>query len=297
MRKIDRPSRLTPETLATIANRITARDHTMLETIWQHRVLTTAQLTAIFFPSRTRANQRLLELYRCSVLQRFRPWSPIGSQPWHWVLGPAGAHLLAARHGQTIREFGYKAERTLAICWSDKLGHQLGTNQFFADLHAHARQRQDGTRLDQWWPEQRCLDTWKGLARPDAFGRWIEIQEDGRTATMEFFLEHDTGTNPLNRLTKKLDGYKVLAESTKITTPILFWLPSTARETNLRRFLTTTPLPVATAVHTPPHSGSGPAGPIWLPVGTKGPRRRLAVLGDAWGGYSIPPDTTRPGEG
>ena len=43
-------------------------------------------------------------------------------------------------------------------------------------------------------------------------------------AVTDFFLEYDTGTEPLSRVTAKLAGYAALAARTGITTPVLFWL-------------------------------------------------------------------------
>nr|WP_165974653.1 replication-relaxation family protein [Nonomuraea deserti] len=161
--------------------------------------------------------------------------------------------------------------------------HQVGVNEFFAQLHATARHRADGSAVAEWWPERRCATLWGDLARPDAFGRWTEPSPTGQPDTIDFFLEHDTGTETLSRVLAKLDGYTALAEATGITTPVLFWLPSTAREANLRKLLTSSDAPTATAVHTPATAPDGPAGPVWLPAGSTGPRRPLIALRDAWG--------------
>ncbi|GAA4132330.1 replication-relaxation family protein [Actinomadura keratinilytica] len=275
--------RITPELIADLAHQLTERDRTILELVWEHRVLTTDQITAIFFPGPVRARQRLRQLRALLALVRFQPWTPVGSAPQHWVLGPAGAHVLAAQRGIGLRDLGYRQDNAMAISLSPRLGHQVGVNDFFARLHACARHRADGTVLAEWWPERRCASLWGDLARPDAFGRWVESQEAGPPAAVDFFLEHDTGSEPLSRVAAKLAGYAALAESTGITTPVLFWLPSAAREANLRKVLGTPDVPVATAVHTPRTAADGPAGPVWLPVGTTGPRRRLAALADAWG--------------
>ncbi|GGU89680.1 hypothetical protein GCM10010182_00060 [Actinomadura cremea] len=283
-----RPAKLTPELMAELAYRLTARDRELLALVWEHRVLTTGQLTAVFFPTPERARQRLNRLHQLQALQRFRPWTPIGSRPWHWVLGRTGAHVLAIEYGQTLTEFGYRTDTATAFSVSSRLGHQVGVNDFFTCLHAHARARADGTVLAEWWSERRCAAQWGDLARPDAFGRWIEPRTetgdegDGAAETLDFFLEHDTGTETLVRVTRKLAGYADLAEATGTTTPVLFWLPSTRREANLRRLLETPEVPVATAVHTPAGAPEGPAGPVWLPVGAAGPRRRLAELADLW---------------
>jgi hypothetical protein len=288
MREVQgRRSRLSPALIAELPHRITGRDRQVLEAVWEHRVLTTDQLTAIFYPCPRRARRRLLNLYQLAVLERFQPWTPIGSLPMHWVLGPAGAYILAAHRGTTISGLGYRLERATAASFSRKLGHQVGVNDFFARLYACARRRDDGAAVSEWWSEHRCAMLWGDLARPDAFGRWTEPCKGGPPAEVDFFLEHDTGSVPLARVAAKLSGYAALAESTGITTPVLFWLPSAAREANLRQLLPTAEVPVATAIHTPSTNSEGPAGAVWLPVGSTGPRRRLIALADAW------PDTAQ----
>lgn len=43
------------------------------------------------------------------------------------------------------------------------------------------------------------------IVRPDGYGRW---HQDGRE--VDFFLEYDRGTEPLDRLAAKLAGYRKL---------------------------------------------------------------------------------------
>ncbi|MFD0854648.1 replication-relaxation family protein, partial [Actinomadura adrarensis] len=71
-----RPPRVTPEMVADLAYRLTGRDRDLLELVWEHKVLTTDQITAMFFRTPERARQRLNQLYRLSALLRFRPWVP-----------------------------------------------------------------------------------------------------------------------------------------------------------------------------------------------------------------------------
>lgn len=276
-----RPPRMTPELISDLACRLTDRDREILSLVWEHRVLTTAQLAAMFFPSLSRAQQRLRVLHRAFALLRFQPWVPVGRDSWHWVLGPAGAHVLAAQRGTSVKELGYRQDTALNIALSQRLGHQIGANDFFVRLHAYARRRADGTRLEAWWSEQRCASLC-GDVRPDAFGCWTETRPGRTPALLEFFLEHDTGTETLTRLAKKIHAYARLAQTTGRITPVLFWLPSSTREANLRRHIGTPPVPVATAVHTLATAPEGPAGPVWLPAGVTGPRYRLAELADAW---------------
>jgi len=286
--------------IAELAQRLTPRDIEIMDAVWEHRVLTTDQLTSLYFPSIHRARHRLLDLHRLRALDRFRPWAPTGSRPWHWHLGPAGAHLLAAQRGITHADLRYRPDSASAIALSSRLTHQVGVNQFFASLHAAGQRSTNGSRVLEWWPERRCAALWGDLARPDAFGRWSAPTSDsepgeagrvGEVVTVDFFLEHDTGTEPLAKVLAKLDGYAALAEATGITTPVLFWLPNTTREANLRKLLTRTDVQAATAVHTPADAPDGPAGPIWLPAGTTGPRRSLIALRAAWGTAGPPTGT------
>ncbi|GAA4924098.1 hypothetical protein HD597_011235 [Nonomuraea thailandensis] len=266
--------RLDRVTLATLAARLTPRDYDILAYLHQHRVLTTHQLQRIFFGIPQSARKRLGALYALNAVTRFRPWAPYGtgSQPVHWLLGRAGAAALASRKGVTVRELGYNPDDPIAV--SSRLRHQVGVNDFFSHLHHHARQPGTEAEVKAWWSERRCARLWGDLARPDAYGHWTDQNRE-----IDFFLEHDTGTETLTKVTAKLHGYADLAEATGISTPVLFWLPNRTRETNLRRHLAaSTEVPVATAVHT----ADGPAGPVWLPLGPDRPRLHLADLGTVW---------------
>ena len=60
-------------------------------------------------------------------------------------------------------------------------------------------------------------------------------RRDHGTRTVPFFLEHDTGAEPLATLVGKLAGYQHLAERTGHRWPLLFWLHSSIRERHLHR--------------------------------------------------------------
>ncbi|WP_395107469.1 replication-relaxation family protein [Actinomadura sp. SCN-SB] len=274
------PARSSSELFLELRRRLTDRDRQLLELVWEHRVLTTHQVSVILFSTPGKGRHRLLELFRMRAVERFQPWVPVGAAPFHWVLGPLGAEVLAAERGITVNELGYRRAATLAICHSQHLGHQVGVNEFFTRLHAHARHTPNAN-LAKWWSERRCAQLWGDLARPDAYGRWTETEpHTGQPTKIDFFLEHDTGSTVLAKVAAKLGGYTALAEATGITTPVLFWLPSVRREINLRRQLGTPEIPVATAVQTA--SSASPADSVWLPAGHTGPRRRLIELADTW---------------
>lgn len=272
------PRRAAPELLLELRRRLTERDRALLNLVWEHRVLTTHQITAIFFSTSNKARRRLLELFRLRALERFQPWVPIGVAPFHWIIGPLGAECLAAHRETDLAGLGYRRPNALRICHSLQLGHQVGINEFFTRLHAHAR-RTGRAHLDEWWSERRCAALWGDMARPDAYGRWSETPPlGGPPATVDFFLEYDTGSVALDKVAAKLNGYEALAESTGITTPVLFLLPGPRRETNLRKVLGDTRVPVATAVQT----SADPTEAVWLPAAQPGPRRRLIDLSNAW---------------
>ena len=143
-----RPPRTT-DRLAALAHRLTDRDRRVCRLLWEHRVLTTQQLTSLCFPSRHAATHRLLLLQRLDVVDRFRPFRPTGSAPFHYVLGNLGAHILAAEQGTTASELGYNRSQTLAVAHSQRLAHLVGVNGFFAALAATASHRIDAA-LTAW---------------------------------------------------------------------------------------------------------------------------------------------------
>ena len=254
--------------LATLAHRLTDRDRRLCRLVWEHRVLTTEQATDLCFPSRNAATHRLVQLTRLGILDRFRPFRLTGSEPYHYVLGELGGQILAAERGLSVSELGYNRTQVLAIAHSQHLAHQVGVNGFFAALAAAAHRRPDATLL-AWWSERRCAQRWGRLVRPDGIGRWAEA---GRT--VEFFLEWDTGTETLTKVAAKLRGYADLAAGSGIWTPTLLWLPSPAREAEVRHAIPTSPVPVATA-HGP---ATDPSAAVWLPTGNHTRRARLATL-------------------
>ncbi|WP_344838689.1 replication-relaxation family protein [Actinocorallia longicatena] len=280
------------------------RDRRILDLVWEHRVLTTFQIGAVFFTSPKTTRKVLARLHHAGALERFQPRSDDrGSIPIRWTLAPAGAYAVAAMRGQTVKELRYRRDHLHQFVLSQKLNHHLGVADFFTSLHAHARLHED-RNVEQWWSERACFTEWGDLAQPDAFGRWTEPVNGAPTA-LEFFLEHDTGTETLARVAAKLPGYAKVMTRHRIRVPILFWLPNPTREANLRALLGTPAVPIATAVNTMgtapggpvpgDRTANGPAGPVWLPAGTTGPRRTLIGLRTAWDAHNRPRPITPPG--
>jgi hypothetical protein len=106
-------------------------------------------------------------------------------------------------------------------------------------------------RLQRWWSEQRC-------AEPGAFGTTLisPVRPDGHGVFAEgerrvaFFTEIDTGLEQHSVLLSKVtSGYAGHVAKGGPAWPVLFWLPSTAREQSLHQLLAGINLafPVATA--------------------------------------------------
>lgn len=252
-----------------VFGRLTERDRLICRVLWEHRILTTEQVCDLCFTSLVSTQHRLVALWRLGVLDRFRPLRPTGSESWRYSLGPVGAAIVAAERGVDAPRPSVLRDRVVALAAGQRTTHTLGVNGFFCALHKVARERHDADVV-AWWSERRCAAEWGELVRPDAYGIW---EEDGQR--VEFFLEHDTGSEPLSRVAGKLAGYRDLAEADGTARPVLFWLALSGREPGLRHALGDTALPVATAVL----EMGNPADTIWLPVGEEAPRRPLAQLG------------------
>ncbi|MEU4524727.1 replication-relaxation family protein [Amycolatopsis sp. NPDC024027] len=279
---------------AALATRLTARDKWLLALLYEHRVLTSAQIQNAAFPSSRSTRQRLRELYLWCAVSRFQPFRQLGSAPMHYVLGPAGAAVLAAEHGLEVKDLGYRHDRAMAIAHSQRLAHTIGVGDFFTSLIARSRDPiRSGEGVTAWWSETRCARHFGDLVIPDAYGRWHST-----TGELEFFLEHDTGSESLTKLARKLLAYARLADSTGIATPVLFWLPTSRREAGARSALArihaeldrTGDVPVATAAADLLNSDTAcpsPAVEVWLPLNATSakqasPRYELGELTRAW---------------
>ena len=268
--------------LAALAGRLTPRDRSLLRLLAEHRVLTVQHCADLLYATPEAARHRLVSLHRLKAVDRFRPLVGLGdgSAPYHYVLGEAGAVVLAAELGVEPHQLGYRRDQALAIAHQPSLAQLLGVNGFFASLATAAR-AQPGAALVAWWSAARCASQWGKLVRPDGYGRWRRGARE-----VDFFLEHPQPATPaepapdgqadgwLARLADKLAGYVALAATTRIATPILLWLDTPVMEAQARAALPRVPLPAATASR----ALGNPAGPVWLPPGTAGPRRELLDL-------------------
>jgi Replication-relaxation len=292
----------------SVYRRITPRDRQLMSWLAEHYLLSTDQVGRALFTGLRTAQQRLTILHREQVLHRFA-WSAADGTPetsYLYALGPIGLRRHPSAYADPD-DLGLKAprssiERAERIVHSRRLYHLLGINQFFADLHAQtltrpgARTRPD-SRLLNWWSEQHATAHFSTNARTGEGNKTIKVFPDGHGVwsaagqTVGFFLEHDRGTENLARVVAKLRGYEDLARYGATRFPVLLWVPSERRETNLLRVLhgLPTPMPVAVAVH-----GDNPAGPVWALTSDPFRRRHLHELPSDPGPKGYPePDSDR----
>ncbi|MET9626307.1 replication-relaxation family protein [Lentzea sp. NPDC006480] len=262
--------------------RLVERDRRILALLHEHKVLTTNQIAAIEFSSIRRAQDRLRQLRELGAVFAFRDsYSAGGTSQTRYALGYRGARVIAAQRAEKPPVASAYAERLERLGLWPKLSHQLGVNDFFCGLAAFARTRPDAA-LTQWWSEKACTEFfWHGdiKLRPDAYGCW-----DAQGRRVRFFLEHDTGTEPLSKVVGKLGDYSRFG--TDVFGILLFSVHSSLRERNLRSAMRQQlgyekpgfVIATASRDHGRP---DGPAGPIWAAWSFQDQvqeRRRLAEL-------------------
>ena len=165
--------------------------------ICEHRVLTTAQVTQLAFGTGRAATARLTTLYRYRAVDRFRPLAARRVVPA--ALHPGrGRRDAARRRGRHHRRRPRLPPRPVhgdrPVCPARP------RHRGERDLHRAGRRRprqQRPAALECWWGERRCAAAWGDLARPDGYGRWSEQLPGQPPAVVDFFLEYDTGTEPL----------------------------------------------------------------------------------------------------
>jgi Replication-relaxation len=263
-----------------LLGRLTGRDLFIARTLADHDILTTAHVADLAFGSLRAAQQRLARLYALGVTGHFRRTLYRGAEPWKHYLAPAGAALIAAERGMPAPARTVTEGRALSWAASQRLGHLLGVNGFFASLAGDARASGGASALTEWWSERRCAAEFGGIVRPDGYGTWAH---EGRVT--RFFLEYDNGTETTATVAGKLGQYADLATAEGAGVLVLLHLPAPARESALRpALLRARAGGVTVATATPDHGR--PAGPVWLPLHAAGRRVPLAgldVSAPAWG--------------
>jgi hypothetical protein len=255
--------------LSALHQRLGERDHNICEFLFEHRCLTTHQIQDLFFDSPRSTRQRLYELNEMQLVVRFRPHAARGqgTYPFHYVLGPMGAQLVAARRGLDLRELGYRRELEDQIAYSTRLPHLLDVNTFFSRLAWTCRRRHFGF---EWHSETRTAKRWGSIVRPDGSG---SIRFNG--TQLSFFLEMDRGTERPWRLSEKLPRYSEAALLEECPGYLLFCFSNNEAEVSARRALAGCELTIATA--TLEDHVAHPLGRNWLSLDSIS-RRALTEL-------------------
>ncbi|GAA2110085.1 replication-relaxation family protein [Streptomyces synnematoformans] len=273
--------RTTPHTdIAALSRILTARDLWLTRMLNEHRVLTTHQIASLAYTSLRSAQRRLRTLHHHAVLDSFRPLTQTGSAPEHYTLGPAGAAVLAAHAGCDLTDLGWRPSHTGRVAYSPSLGHDLGVNELLVHLAAHGRTAAT-TGLPLWLSERSCARRWGDIVRPDAYAHYA----DG-DLLLPFFLEYDTGSQPLSRVEAKLTGYAAFTTTTASARPALLIHTRTAsRDQALRRRLATAAreLDLNIATSSADFTTTEPWGPWWSPLAPGDTRRTtLTHLATRW---------------
>ncbi|MFE4832712.1 replication-relaxation family protein [Streptomyces sp. NPDC056672] len=271
-----RPSRH-PD-VATLARRLTGRDLWLARMLHEHRVLTTHQIARLAYTSLRSAQRRLRTLHQHAVVDSFRPLTASGSAPEHYTLGPAGAALLAAHAGLDLAILGWRPTHTGHIAYSPSLGHDLGVNELLTHLAAHTRDTPKAA-LALWLSERSCARRWGDIVRPDAYAHWY----DG-DPLLPFFLEYDTGSQPLARVEAKLVGYAAFTTATGSRPALLIHTRTQSRDQALRHRLAPAAheLDLRVATSSADFTTTDPWGPWWAPLQPGAHRTTLTALAAHW---------------
>jgi len=218
-----------------LARHLTERDREVALCLHQQQVLTTEQLTLLFFSSKRRAQDRLLYLYRQRVVDRFYPASRFGSgKPQaHWLLDEAGAVLVAASLDLDRRHLGWQRREDWAS--HPQLAHRLELNRFVTDL-VRATLPDPALGVSAWYgPREaaaRLGEKMRGTLRPDS-----ELLLLTASGQIDLLLEWDRGTETQERLWEKLRRYRIAEQKLYDPEPrsVLFVVPGPRRLQMLRK--------------------------------------------------------------
>lgn len=227
-----------------LAGRLTDRDRQIAEDCFEHRVLTTEQLRRLHFTTQRIATRRLGKLHALRVLERFRPAFQLGdgSSPYHWILGPAGAYVVATSRGLDRDQLPGTRQPPEAVAKSSTLAHRHNTNEF-ATLLIEAM-RATGGSVPTWHGERGARDLLAGIVIPDSY----LLLERPALPPLHLLLEIDRGTEDHQRLLTKARRYaKAIPRSplARENVLVLMVVPSPRRARTAAATLARGPMPIA----------------------------------------------------
>ncbi|MEU7570079.1 replication-relaxation family protein [Micromonospora sp. NPDC049240] len=246
------------ELLLTESERLRLPDWWAVEMLAEHRVLTTAQLTALGFATTTAsATRRLALLARRSWIDRLVNTGAATTADTWWCLGPIGAQLTPLPEDRDVTPAQvYRARDRLRE--SRDLPGLLEANDFFVDLATRAL-TEPGSDLRTWWSPRTCRYV-TGTRHVAWHGEYIH--ERYRHA---FWYQPDPGQIRPTDLADRGHTYRRLTEHTGLAN-LLFHAADPQCEQELGRHLERRNTRHLTVVTSNPEHGH-PAGPILQPTG------------------------------
>jgi hypothetical protein len=180
------------------------RDHSILLSLLEHKVLTTHQIKNLYFRSLSRCQHRMRELKDLGFVSFFSLGRDFGEgmPPATWFITKLGLAEIADATGVRASDLSWVPDHSYRS--SQMLAHRLGVNAFFCAL-AEASRGREGHCLASWRPEH-WVRTRAAEVKPDGFGRYLHP-----VGACEFYLEYDRGTEAFGALARKLEGYLRLA--------------------------------------------------------------------------------------
>lgn len=180
------------------------RDHQVLLSLLEHKVLTTHQIKNLYFRSFRRCQHRMKELRDLGLASSFVLGRGFGEgrAPACWFLTKLGLSEIAEAKGVRASDLSWIPDGSYRA--SQMLAHRLGVNAFFCAL-AEASRAIEGHCLVTWRPEH-WVRTKAAEVKPDGFGRYLHSG-----GACEFYMEYDRGTEAFGALARKLEGYLRLA--------------------------------------------------------------------------------------
>jgi hypothetical protein len=230
-----------------LASHLTERDRRIAKDCFEFRVLTSSQITRLYFPSARTATARLDMLYRLRVLDRFRPSLPMGegTAPYHWFLDEAGALIVADLLDRDRSELGWQHSVAASIATSQKLDHHVEVNEFFTRLSVEAQRA--GGSLSEWYGERTLHHMFAGTMIPDGYG---VLSLPGRHE-LHILIELDRASETSARLRKKAADYEChlpYSALGKIDVLVLLLVPSARRATTARLAVAKSAVPIVVDV-------------------------------------------------
>lgn len=234
----------------TIADWLSERDHAILVSLDQYRLLSTRHLQRLHFNDRAselaaaraaaRAMQRLHDLGLVTSLSRRIGGTRRGSASYIWQLASSGERYLRTTRGQAHR-------RRFVEPGAVFVAHTLAVNDVAVDLLAAGRDA-DGFTVEQLTTEPA---NWRSYLGSGGEARWLKPDlhvitttadptEPGAEYEEHAFLEIDLGTEHLPRIQAKCRRYAAYAQTGAYQTahglfPAVVWLsPDPARRAALR---------------------------------------------------------------